>query len=147
MSLTVNMRVSEDRAITSELPSGRHDMATDQDRGASTPSAVDAYIAGFPPEVAERLTRLREIITKQFDGADETIRYGMPAVMVGKRYGLHYAGWKKHVALYPVPVFAEPLESAVAPYRSGKDSVTFRHHQELPSDLVERICVAIAEGR
>jgi uncharacterized protein YdhG (YjbR/CyaY superfamily) len=114
---------------------------------ASTPTTVDAYITGFPPEVAERLRKLREIITKQFEGGQETIRYGMPAVMMGTRYGLHYAGWKKHVALYPVPVLAEPLETAVAPYRSGKDSVTFRHNQELPYDLVERICVAIAEGR
>jgi uncharacterized protein YdhG (YjbR/CyaY superfamily) len=118
-----------------------------QEQSTSTPDSVDAYISGFPPEVAERLRRLREIITQRFDGGVETIRYGMPAVMVGKRYGLHYAGWKNHVALYPVPVLAEPLESAVAPYRSGKDSVTFRHNQELPYDLVERICVAIAEGR
>jgi uncharacterized protein YdhG (YjbR/CyaY superfamily) len=113
----------------------------------TTPNAVDAYIAGFPPDVAERLTRLRAIITKHFDGGQETIRYGMPAVMVGPRYGLHYAGWKKHVALYPVPVLAEPLESAVATYRSGKDAVSFRHNQELPYDLVGHICDAIAERR
>jgi uncharacterized protein YdhG (YjbR/CyaY superfamily) len=118
-----------------------------QGEAASAPNAVDAYIAGFPPEVAERLTRLRAIITQHFDGGEETIRYGMPAVMVGRAYGLHYAGWRKHVALYPVPVLAEPLESAVAPYRSGKDTVSFRHRQELPYDLVARICDAIAEQR
>ena len=114
---------------------------------AGTPNAVDAYIAGFPPDVAERLTALRAIITKHLHGGEETIRYGMPAVMVGKRYGLHYAGWKKHVALYPVPALLEPLESAVAPYRSGKDSVSFRHTEEVPYDLVERICESIAERR
>lgn len=206
MSLTVNMRVNEQRPMISQLPTGRHDMATAQDRGAvfdgvtigrpatgalvdagyasltdlpddldlllnlhgvgpgavarlsaarargsrqegsvRTPATVEAYIVGFPPDVAERLSRLRETITRHFDGGEETIRYGMPAVMVGTRYGLHYAGWKKHVALYPVPVLPEPLESAVVPYRSGKDAVTFRHHQELPYDLVDRICDAIAE--
>ncbi|HEY5785273.1 MAG TPA: DUF1801 domain-containing protein [Microlunatus sp.] len=118
-----------------------------QEGAARTPNAVDAYIAGFPPEVAERLTKLRATITKHFDGGEETIRYGMPAMMVGEHYGLHFAGWKKHVALYPVPVLAEPLESAVAPYRSGKDAVTFRHTQQLPYDLVGRICDAIAEQR
>ena len=117
------------------------------DGTVTTPNAIDVYIAGFPPDVAERLTMLRAIITKHFDGGEETIRYGMPAVMVGPRYGLHYAGWQKHVALYPVPVFAEPLESAVAPYRSGKDAVRFRHNQKLPHDLVGRICDAIAEQR
>ena len=45
------------------------------------------------------------------------------------------------------PMTSELLESAVAPHRSGKDTVTFRHSQELPYDLVERICVAIAERR
>jgi uncharacterized protein YdhG (YjbR/CyaY superfamily) len=118
-----------------------------QEESVSAPDAVDAYIAGFPPEVAERLTRLRAVITHHLHGSEETIRYGMPAVMVGRRYGLHYAGWQKHVALYPVPVLAEPLESAVAPYRTGKDTVSFRHRQELPYDLVGRICDAIAEDR
>lgn len=113
----------------------------------TTPSTVDTYIAGFPPEVAERLTKLRATIRLHFDGGEETIRYGMPAVMVGTRYGLHFAGWKKHTALYPVRVLPEPLESAVAPYRSGKDAVTFRHNQDLPYELVGRICDEIAEQR
>lgn len=102
--------------------------------------AVDAYIAEFPPDVRERLTQLRRVILSHFSGGQQTIRYGMPAVMVGERYGLHFAGWKRHVALYPVPTFEEPLESRVAPYRSGKDTVRFRHTQELPYDLVGEVC-------
>lgn len=113
----------------------------------STPDTIDSYIAGFSPAVAERLTKLRAIITQHLGDGEETIRYGMPAIMWGTRYGLHFAGWKKHVALYPVPVFVEPLESAVAPYRSGKDTVSFRHNQDLPYELVGRICDAIAELR
>jgi len=101
---------------------------------------VDAYIAQFPPAVRERLTQLRRTILNHMPGGRETIRYGMPAVMVGERYGLHFAGWKKHVALYPVPSFSEPLESRVLPYRSGKDTVRFLHSQELPYDLVADVC-------
>ena len=113
----------------------------------STPNTVDTYIARFPPEVAERLTELRMTIAEHFDGGRETIRYGMPAVMLGPRHGLHFAGWKKHIALYPFPVLAEPLETRVAPYRSGKDAVTFRHTLEIPYELVGQICDAIAEHR
>lgn len=136
------------RAERSDLHAmSQSDRGTDKEKNVSSAKTVDTYIAQFSPEVAERLTKLRMTIRKHFDGAEETIRYGMPAVMVGTRYGLHFAGWKKHVALYPVPAFAEPLESAVAPYRSGKDAVTFRHNQELPYELVERICDAIVKHR
>ncbi len=101
---------------------------------------VDAYIAGFPPDVRDRLTQLRRVIVDHLPGSEETIRYGMPAVMLGGRYGLHFAGWKKHIALYPVPRFEEHLESRVAPYRSGKDTVQFPHSKDLPYDLVADVC-------
>ena len=108
----------------------------------STPGedAVDAYIAGFPPGVQQRLEELRRVILDHLPGGEQTVRYSMPAVMVGTRYGLHFAGWKKHVALYPVPSFDEPLESRVAPYRSGKDTVRFLHSQDVPYDLVAEVC-------
>ena len=105
---------------------------------------VDAYIAGFPPDVRERLAQLRRVIGDHFPEGHEVVRYGMPAVMVGERYGLHFAGWKKHLALYPVPVFEEPLESRVAPFRSGKDTVQFLHSKELPLDLVADVCDQLA---
>jgi uncharacterized protein YdhG (YjbR/CyaY superfamily) len=113
----------------------------------STPETVDAYLADLPPEVAERLRRVRAIITDHLAGGEELIRYGMPAVMLDPRHGLHFAGWKKHIGLYPVPVLDEPLESAVAPYRSSKDTVGFRHDRELPYALVGRICDAIVHQR
>ena len=106
--------------------------------------AVDAYIAQFPPDVQRRLEELRRVILDRLPGGEQTIRYGMPAVMVGKRYGLHFAGWKRHVALYPVPIFEQPLESRVSPYRSGKDTVRFPHSQEVPYDLVGDVCDELA---
>jgi len=106
--------------------------------------AVDAYIARFPPDVQERLTRVRRVILEHLPGGEETIRYDMPAVMVGARYGLHFAGWKMHVALYPVPVFDEALESRLAPYRTGKDTVRFLHARDLPYDLVGEVCDRLA---
>ena len=103
------------------------------------PSSVDDYIAGFPPDVAARLARVRELLHAAMPDASEQIRYGMPALMVGGRYGLHFAGWKKHIGLYPVAVFDDPLESVVAPYRSGKDSVNLPHNRPLPEELITRI--------
>ncbi|GAB2836662.1 iron chaperone [Microbacterium insulae] len=117
-----------------------------------TPATVDEYFGGLDPAVAERLRHVRAEIIAAVSAAtgeepEERIRYGMPAVMLGGRYAIHYAGWKKHIGLYPVPVFDEPLESEVAPHRSEKDSVVFPHASEIPYDLVARIASAIAAQR
>ena len=108
---------------------------------------VDAYIAEFPDDVQERLTRLRKVIGEHLPGGHEVVRYGMPAVMVGARYGLHFAGWKKHVALYPVPVLEGDLEERLLPYRTGKDTVRFLHSRDLPYDLVAEVCDEIVRRR
>lgn len=113
----------------------------------AAPASVDEYVEGFPPEVAERMSRIRSILLTTFPNPTEQIRYGMPAVMFGPRYGLHFAGWKKHIGLYPVPVLDEPLETEVAAYRSGKDSVNLPHNKPLPDDLVRQIAEAIVAIR
>ncbi|QCR20532.1 iron chaperone [Agrococcus sp. SGAir0287] len=108
---------------------------------------VDAYIATFPPEIAERLTLVREALLRAVPDGEEVVRYDMAAVMLGGRYAIHYAGWRRHVGLYPVPTLDDDLEAEVAPLRSGKDSVQLMHAQELPVDLVERIARAIVARR
>ncbi|MEU1973709.1 DUF1801 domain-containing protein [Microbacterium sp. NPDC019599] len=116
------------------------------------PATVDEYIAGFPPEVAERLQRVREIVVDAVRSGtgrepEEKMRYGIAAVMLGGRYALHYAGWKKHIGLYPVPTLPDAVEADVAPHRAEKDSVTFPHARPLPYDLVGRIAAAIVAQR
>ncbi len=113
----------------------------------ATPTTIDEYIAGFPPEVAERLQRVRETIEAEVPAAEERIRYGMAAVMLGGRYALHFAGWKKHIGLYPVPTFDGPLEGEIAPYRAEKDSVVFPHNQAIPYELIGRVTSAIVAMR
>ena len=117
-------------------------------------ATVDEYIAGFAPEVAERLQRIREIIVASVEDAapgaappEEKIRYGIAAVMLGGRYALHYAGWKRHIGLYPVPALDEPLESRIATHRAEKDSVVFPHSEPIPYDLVGALARAIAAQR
>ena len=113
----------------------------------AAPATVDEYIVGFPPEVAERLQRIREIIVAEVPEAEEKVRYGIAAVMLGGRYALHYAGWKRHIGLYPVPTLDEPLESRIAPFRAEKDSVVFPHAQPIPYELIGEVTRAIVARR
>jgi len=108
---------------------------------------VDEYIAGFPPEVAERLRAVRAAIRAEIPDAEERMRYQIAAFMLGGRYALHFAGWKKHIGLYPVPRLPEPLESEVTPHRQAKDSLAFLHKEPLPVELISRIARAIVELR
>lgn len=108
---------------------------------------VDEYVASFPDDTAARLAQVRSAIRAEVPDPEEKMRYGIAAVMLGGRYALHFAGWKHHIGIYPVPPLPEPLESEVAPYRSGKDSVTFRHADPLPLDLISRMARAIVAQR
>jgi uncharacterized protein YdhG (YjbR/CyaY superfamily) len=114
---------------------------------AASPQSVDDYIATFPPEVAARLRQVRAAIHAEVPDGEERMRYGIAAVMLGGRYVLHVAGWKKHIGLYPVPALPGPLEAEIAPRRSGKDTVGFPHNEPLPIELISRITRAIVELR
>ncbi|GAA1056288.1 hypothetical protein GCM10017608_27860 [Agromyces luteolus] len=113
-----------------------------------TAQTVDEYIASFPDDVADRLRQVRAAIVAEVPPpVEERIRYGIAAVMLGGRYAIHFAGWKHHIGLYPVPTLPGPLESEVAPLRSATDTVNLPHRAELPIDLIGRIAAAIVAQR
>ncbi|MWB97204.1 iron chaperone [Agromyces seonyuensis] len=106
---------------------------------AAKPSNVDEYIAGFPPEVAGRLIAVRDAIHDVLPGSPEKLRYGMPAIEVRGRYWMHFAGWKHHIGLYPVPRAEGALEEEIAPWRSKTDTVELPYSKPLPLELVRDI--------
>jgi uncharacterized protein YdhG (YjbR/CyaY superfamily) len=113
----------------------------------SPPATIDAYIAALPEEARPPLERVRASIRAALPDGEERIRYGMPAVMLNARYAIHFAGWKKHVGLYPVPPLGGDLEAAIAPYRAKKDSLHFPYSQPIPYDLIERLAAELGRRR
>jgi uncharacterized protein YdhG (YjbR/CyaY superfamily) len=107
------------------------------------PTTVDEYISTLPEDVRPVLQGVRRAIRSALPGAEERIRYGMPAVMLDERYAIHYAGWKKHVGLYPIRTLEGGLEAEIAPYRTHKDSVRFLYCEPIPYDLIERVTAAL----
>ncbi|WP_308797468.1 iron chaperone [Agromyces silvae] len=116
---------------------------------AATPkyASVDEYLESFPPERREVLESVRAAIHRGVPNGEERIRYDMPAVMLGGRYAIHFAGWKQHLGLYPVPRFDGPFEAEVEPHRTKTDTLSFPWSRPVPYDLIERISAAIVALR
>lgn len=103
---------------------------------------VDRYIAGFPPDVAHILERLRETIHKAASGVTEGFKYDMPVFRFGDAYIFYVGGWKKHVGLYPIYPQAPELEAEIAPLRSSKDTVKLVYSKPIPYPLITRLVKA-----
>jgi len=81
------------------------------------PGTIDAYIASFPARTQERLQELRSVIHAAAPDAVETISYGMPTFDLNEQHLVHFAGWKQHVSVYPVPTGESTLARALDPTR------------------------------
>jgi uncharacterized protein YdhG (YjbR/CyaY superfamily) len=105
----------------------------------STANSIDEYIAGFPPETQKVLEELRALIKASAPGATETISYAIPTFDLNGKHLVHFAGYERHVGLYPAPSGLEAFKEALMPYKQGKGSVQFPLGQPLPTDLIRRI--------
>lgn len=103
---------------------------------------VDAYFQTFPPEVKDRLQRIRELCFALAPAAGESIRYHMAAFEVGAQH-LYVAGYKNHIGLYAVYSGSE-LEEEIAAWRAKgtRDTLHFPHKHPLPMDLIRKIILA-----
>lgn len=82
----------------------------------NTAKDVDQYIAGFPIEVQEILENVRKTIRKAAPDAAETISYQIPTFTLKGHYLVYFAGYKKHISLYPAPRGAEKFKKELSAY-------------------------------
>jgi len=100
--------------------------------------AVDAYISQFPDEVRSILVQLRELMLKEAPEATERIAYGMPTYSMKKNL-IHFAGYKKHIGIYPTPDGIEAFKDELAAYKNSKGAVQFPLDKPMPWDLIRKI--------
>jgi uncharacterized protein YdhG (YjbR/CyaY superfamily) len=105
----------------------------------TAPKDIDAYIAAFPTDVQEKLQAVRASIRKAAPRAEETISYGIPTFKLNGGYLIYFAGYKKHIAIYPVPGGDAKFKEEVAPYQTGKGTLQFPLDQPMPLDLIRNI--------
>ena len=108
---------------------------------------VDQYVSSFPSPVGEVLEDLRQTIRRAIPGRDESIRYNMPCIRLDGIYVVHFAAWKHHIGLYPVPNFHDSFEQEVASYRAAKDTVRLPYRAPMPDELIERLMLRLVATR
>lgn len=101
--------------------------------------SIDEYIAACPPDSQDYLRQVRRLIRSLAPEAKEKISYQIAAFELNGKRIIHFAGWKKHISLYPVPAGDEAFERQIEPYVDGKGTLKFPLDKPLPLRLVERI--------
>jgi uncharacterized protein YdhG (YjbR/CyaY superfamily) len=103
------------------------------------PASIDDYIAAFPPDVQARLQQIRRAIRAAAPDAAEAISYGIPTFKLDGRYLIYFAGFKKHLSVYPAPLGVPEFAAAVEKYGAGKGTLQFPLNQPTPLDLITRL--------
>ncbi len=104
----------------------------------SKPTTIDAYIAGFPPEVQKILKEIRGTIQKAAPQAEEAMKYAIPTFVFHGNL-VHFAAFKHHIGFYPSPSGLEKFKQEISVYKNSKGAVQFPLDQPVPFDLIRRI--------
>ena len=102
-------------------------------------TTVDAYIASFPREVRMILESMRQTITSVAKHGEETIKYGIPTIVLGGHNLVHFAAYKHHIGFYPSPSGIEAFKKEFSKYKTSKGAVQFPLNDPLPLTLVTKV--------
>lgn len=102
-------------------------------------NSIDEYIAAHPEEIQKILKELRATIKAAAPDAGEKISYGIPTFTLNGRYSIYFAGWKKHVSIYPIPIGSAAFNKRVSKYVKGKGTLKFPADKPLPLKLITEV--------
>jgi len=102
------------------------------------PKSVDEYIQSFPKDLRDRLTCIRKQIIRAAPGAEESLKWGMPAFSFD-RILVTFKAFKNHIGFYPTPSALKAFAKKLSDYKTGEGSIQFPHDKPLPLKLIEEI--------
>ena len=102
-------------------------------------TSIDEYIAACPPDSQPYLREIRKLIHALAPDAKEKISYQIGCFELNGRNLIHFAGWKKHVSLYPVPAGSEAFVRQIEPYANDKGTLKFSLDEPLPLKIIEKV--------
>jgi uncharacterized protein YdhG (YjbR/CyaY superfamily) len=102
------------------------------------PKTISEYIQAAPKEAREKLRQIRGCIRKAAPGAEESLKWGMPAFS-SRRILVTFAGFKHHVGFYPTPSAVKAFAKSLTRFKTAKGSIQFPLEKPLPLLLIRKI--------
>lgn len=101
-------------------------------------SSIDEYLAAQPPDIREKLKKLRQTITKAAPEAEEVISYQMPAY---KFHGMlvYFAVFKNHISFFPTSSGVQFFKDRLTAFEISKGTIKFPLDKPIPLRLVAEI--------
>ena len=102
-------------------------------------NSIEEYIVSFPDDVQKILEAVRATIKSVVPDSKEKISYQIPTFELNGRNLIHFAAWKKHISLYPIPAGDEAFEKKIAKYVAGKGTLKFPLDEPMSLELIEEV--------
>jgi uncharacterized protein YdhG (YjbR/CyaY superfamily) len=104
----------------------------------SRPKNVSEYIEAAPKQARKKLREMRACIRKAAPGAEESLKWGMPAYSY-RRILVTFAAHKQHIGFYPTPSAVSAFAKELAKFATARGSIQFPLEKRLPLALIRKI--------
>lgn len=102
------------------------------------PASITEYINAAPKEARKKLREMRACIRKCAPGAQESLKWGMPAFSYG-RILVMFGAFKHHIGFYPTPSAVRAFAKELSKLVTASGSIQFPLEKPLPVALIGKI--------
>ena len=102
------------------------------------PKSISEYINAAPKEARAKLREMRACIRAAAPGANESLKWGMPAFSY-RRILVTFAAFKHHIGFYPTPSAVKAFANDLSRFATASSSIQFPLDKPLPLSLIRKI--------
>lgn len=102
------------------------------------PKTITEYLNAAPKDARAKLREMRDCIRAAAPGAQEGLKWGMPAFSY-QRILVTFAAFKHHIGFYPTPSAVKAFAKNLTKYKTAEGSIQFPLDKPLPLALIRKI--------